>query len=171
MLADPVTTAILSEGGYSPRGRSLRDSEAWMRKLDGLRDLREDEFEAKERVKKIMRQIHCADAVMMEGLKQQAVVLERRAEPVREAQYQAASYPRRDGDETMASSSEQWVDMEGTDALKASKSAASSTFVNWPLPVNEDDVGASGDDGDDDESSSGSPVQGQCNEDCCRHSL
>ncbi|KAL7784946.1 hypothetical protein V8C37DRAFT_420290 [Trichoderma ceciliae] len=171
VLTDATTTAILSEGGGLPRGHSVGDSEAWMRRLDVLRDLRDDEYDAKERVKKAVKQMQCAAAIMMAGLKEQAAVLERDSPTV--DRYRGVSGHGHHEAETMASSPDRWVDtcMEGINTNKPSKSttsATSSTFLNWPqpaTPLNDEDASIDADKS----SSDASRDEGQCYQECCRH--
>lgn len=150
ILVDSATSAILSQGGDIPRRHSVRDSEAWMRKLDGLRDLRDDEYDAKQRVGKTLRQMQCADAMMRAGLQEQAAALE--GDPMVDQYRRAFDHGFR---ETEVASS------------KNTASATSSTFFNWPLPatsLNDDEAGINTD-GD---SSVASGATGQCDQVCCR---
>ncbi|KAM6481541.1 hypothetical protein HDV62DRAFT_64557 [Trichoderma sp. SZMC 28011] len=157
ILSDATTSAILSQGGIALQRHSTHESEAWMRKLDELRDLQDDEHDAKERVRKTMKQIQCADAIMRVGLEKQAAALER-------GDLMASQYGRgfeyRPDAEAMASSNN-------------NASAMLSSFFNWPLPATSLNVGeASKDIIDDNSSGSVSGSSGQCHSECCRdHSL
>lgn len=157
ILSDATTSAILSQGGIALQRHSAHESEAWMRKLDELRDLQDDEHDAKERVRKTMKQIQCADAIMRVGLEKQTAALER-------GDLMASQYGRgfeyRPDAEAMASSNN-------------NPSAMLSSFFNWPLSATSLNVGeTSGDVIDDNSSGSVSGSSGQCHSECCRdHSL
>ncbi|PKK51538.1 hypothetical protein CI102_5413 [Trichoderma harzianum] len=157
ILSDATASAILSHGGISLQRHSAHESEAWMRKLDELRDLQDDEHDAKERVRKTMKQMQCADAIMRVGLEKQAAALERG--DLMGGQYRGGF----DYDynvEAMASSNN-------------NASAMLSGFFNWPLPATSLKVGeASNDVIGDNSSGSVSGSSGQCHSECCRdHSL
>ncbi|KAL6696757.1 hypothetical protein J3F84DRAFT_407494 [Trichoderma pleuroticola] len=153
ILSDATTSAILSQGGIALQRHSAHESEAWMRKLDELRDLQDDEHDAKERVRKTMKQMQCADAIMRVGLEKQAVTLERG--DLMAGQYHRGFDHRHDA-EAMASSNN-------------NASAMLSSFFNWPLPATSLNVGeASVNTIDDSSSGSASGSSGQCLSECCR---
>lgn len=156
ILSDATTSAILSQGGIALQRHSAHESEAWMRKLDELRDLQDDEHDAKERVRKTVKQMQCADAIMRVGLEKQAVALERG--DLMAGQYHGVFSQHRDA-EAMASSNN-------------NASAMLSSFFNWPLPATSLNVGEASVNTDDNSSGSGSGSSGQCLSECCRdHSL
>ncbi|KAJ4861589.1 hypothetical protein T069G_02543 [Trichoderma breve] len=157
ILSDATTSAMFSQGGIALQRHSAHESEAWMRKLDELRDLQDDEHEAKERVRKTMKQVQCADAIMRVGLEKQAAALERGN--LMAGQYRGGF----DYDynvEAMASSNN-------------NASAVLSSFFNWPLPATSLNVGeANVNIADDNSSGSVSGSSGQCHSECCRdHAL
>ncbi|KAL7951888.1 hypothetical protein V8C42DRAFT_305521 [Trichoderma barbatum] len=152
ILTDAATSAILSEGGLSQR-HSVCESEAWMRKLDGLRDLRDDENDAKERVRKTLRRMQCADAIMRVGLREQTAAL--RGDPTAGQYRRAFDHVHRDA--------------EAVAPPNGAASATLSSFFNWPLPamaLNDDEASMNTDDNTSDTASGSS---GQCDEECCRH--
>ncbi|EHK23919.1 uncharacterized protein TRIVIDRAFT_200243 [Trichoderma virens Gv29-8] len=149
ILTDATTRAILSEGGDVPQRRSVRDSEDWMRKLDGLRDLRDDEHDAKERVRKILGQMQYADEIMGVGLREQAAALERG--DLMAGQYRRAFNYAHQEVEAMASS-------------KGKASATMSAFFNWPLPA----TSPNGDEASINTGDNSSGSSGQCLSECCR---
>ncbi|KAH6605642.1 hypothetical protein Trco_004795 [Trichoderma cornu-damae] len=177
VLADSATGAILSEGGYVLRGHSAHDGEAWMRKLEGLRELRDDELDAKERAKKSLRQVRCANALLTVGLKEQAAALQRddpAVDPSRSAENR--HHRRREAEaeievEAMASSSDRWVDMDGADMARLSRSTASATssaFLNWPLPATPPNEDGDADIDSDDSINEDDRIEGRCGRECCR---
>ncbi|KAL7960078.1 hypothetical protein V8C34DRAFT_321885 [Trichoderma compactum] len=156
ILSDATTSAILSQGGIALQRHSAHESEAWMRKLDELRDLQDDERDAKERVRKTMKQMQCADAITRVGLEKQAVALERGH--LMAGQYHGV-FDRHGDAEAMPSSNN-------------NASAMWSSFFNWPLPATSLNVGEAGVNTDDNRSGSVSASSGQCLSECCRdHSL
>ncbi|RFU74651.1 hypothetical protein TARUN_7596 [Trichoderma arundinaceum] len=169
ILTDSATTAILSEGGDVSRRHSLGDSEAWMKKLEELRDLRDDEYDAKERVGKIWRQIQCANDMMLVGLKEQMAALEG-GDPMG-FQYRGTFAQPQHENRAMAAPPDQRVGMESQNMAKPSEittCAMSSTFLNWPLPntpMNDEEAGINSSNN----SSDASAIEGQCDEECCRH--
>ncbi|KAL7907188.1 hypothetical protein GGI35DRAFT_455652 [Trichoderma velutinum] len=153
ILSDATTSAILSAGGIVPQRHSVRESEAWMCKLDELRDLRDDEHDAKERVRKTLKQMQCADAIMRVGLQKQAAALDPMAR-----QYHRVFGLRGDA-EAMASSN-------------GNASSMLSTFFNWPLPATSLNIGEASLNTDENSSGSASGSSRQCLSECCRdHSL
>ncbi|KAK4081055.1 uncharacterized protein Triagg1_2587 [Trichoderma aggressivum f. europaeum] len=152
ILSNATTSAILAQGGIALQRHSAHESEAWMRKLDELRDLQDSEHDAKERVRKTMKQMQCADAIMSVGLEKQAVVRERG--DLMAGQYHGVFGQRRDA-EAMASSNN-------------NASAMLSSFFNWPLPAASLNVGEASVNVDDNSSGSVSGSSGQCLSECCR---
>ncbi|KAL6820387.1 hypothetical protein J3E69DRAFT_374387 [Trichoderma sp. SZMC 28015] len=153
ILSDATTSAILSQGGIALQRHSAHESEAWMRKLDELRDLQDDEHDAKERVRKTMKQMQCADAIMRVGLEKQAAVLAR-GDPMAGQYLGGFDYDH--NVEAMVSSSN-------------NASAMLSSFFNWPLPATSLNVAEAGMNTTDDNSSgSVSGSSGQCHSECCR---
>ncbi|KAL7938451.1 hypothetical protein V8C35DRAFT_328538 [Trichoderma chlorosporum] len=153
IIPDAATSTILSRGSHVPQRNSVRDSEDWMRKLDGLRDLRDDEHDAEERVRKILRQMQCADAIMGVGLSEQAAVLER-GNPMA-GQYHKSF----DCDQRQA---------EAVASPKGQASASLSTFFNWPLPATSPNGDGVPLNNKDDESDAASGSSEQCLSECCR---
>ncbi|KKO99391.1 hypothetical protein THAR02_08496 [Trichoderma harzianum] len=157
ILSNATTSAILSQGGIALQRHSAHESEAWMRKLDELRDLQDDEHDAKERVRKTMKQMQCADAIMRVGLEKQTVVQER-------GDLMAGQYLR---------GFDYHQNVEAMGSSNNNASAMLSSFLNWPLPATSLNVGeASVNIVDDNSSGSVSGSSGQCHSECCRdHSL
>ncbi|KAL7788755.1 hypothetical protein V8C43DRAFT_323518 [Trichoderma afarasin] len=157
ILSDATTSAILSQGGIALQRHSAHESEAWMRKLDELRDLQDDEHDAKERVRKTMKQMQCADAIMRVGLEKQTAALER-GDPM------AGQYP---------GGFDYDHNVEAMGSSNNNASAMLSSFFNWPLPATSLNVGeTSANIADDNSSDSASGSSGQCHSECCRdHSL
>jgi hypothetical protein len=172
ILTDTATTNVLAEGGVIPKGQSVRESEAWMRKLDALRDLQDDEYDAQKRIEKTVRRMKCADAMIVVGLREQEAVLRR--DDDMSGQYRMALHHHNPlGAQTVASSSDRKVNMEGVNVagpLKSTTSATPSTFLNWPLsatPQNiHDDDASINTDGNSSDDSQFEVRRGQA---CCRH--
>ncbi|KAM0260599.1 hypothetical protein ACHAQJ_002661 [Trichoderma viride] len=152
ILTDPATINILAEGGAIPKGQSVGESEAWMKRLDALRDLQDDEYDAKKRVDKAVRQMKCADAMMVVGLKEQEAVL-LRDNPMN-GQYHMAFHHHPHGVQAIPS--------------KSTTCATPSTFLNWPLSATPQSVdnGANNTDGNSSDSSQFEVRRGQA---CCQH--
>ncbi|PTB68897.1 hypothetical protein BBK36DRAFT_1138990 [Trichoderma citrinoviride] len=194
-----VTNAILSD--KSPVGigssSSSSSSDAWMEKLNQLRDLMDDEEESKQRVSRITRQREVANGMMRVGAAELGAVLARsdallvRGENYRyRYRYQrglrvhhapttmpapvASSSP-------SSSSSRNVVNVDGSANESNSKVAApvpkKSSFFDWPVPATTAAAASSkgkqaaveSEDGESSGTSSGLDSPRGCQGECCRH--
>ncbi|KAK1251957.1 hypothetical protein MKX07_007436 [Trichoderma sp. CBMAI-0711] len=197
MLAnDATTTAILTDkspvgtGSSSSSSSSSRnlstsqqESDAWMRKLDKLRDLRDDEDEARQRVDALSRQMETANAMMRVGMAEQSAVLARSDALVRKGYHHyryryesgfgqlptmrvpvALALSSRNADVKMTA---------GASTMAAAAQVPKSSFFNWPVPAtsskgkqvaveSEEEEESSG-------TSSGMDSPRECQGECCRH--
>ncbi|KAL7817670.1 hypothetical protein V8C44DRAFT_369034 [Trichoderma aethiopicum] len=146
MLADDTTDAILSDespvgiGSSGSSGKLSSTSDAWMKKLDELRDLRDDEDEARRRVDGIARQMEVASGMMRVGVAEQSAVLARGDALVRGYRY---LYSRGGGRSLMMplpmppqGSASRGVGLEAKDASSRAMDCAprKSGFFDWPVP-------------------------------------
>lgn len=182
MLADVTTDAILSDEppvgiGSSGKLSSSTSSDAWMKKLDELRDLRDDEDEARRRVDKISRQMEAAGGMMRVGVAEQSAVLARGDALARGYRY---LYSRGGGRSLMmplpmpSASASRGVGVGvGVEAKDASSRAVDcaprkSGFFDWPVP----DALSKGKQvavESEEEESSGFDSPMECRGECCRH--
>ncbi|KAH0492582.1 hypothetical protein TgHK011_007530 [Trichoderma gracile] len=192
MLTDETTNAILSDKsplgiGSSTRGKlsTAQESEAWMKKLDELRDLRDDEDEIKQRVDKIARQMETAKAMMRVGTAEQGVVLAR-SDALLPSRYRY-QYIYQNGlgqPPTMcvrvplplSCRNEEEGKMKGnannTSTKKTAAPVPKSSFFNWPVPATlskgkQVAVESEGEESSGTNSQLDSPRE--CQGECCRH--
>lgn len=178
ILIGPATIGALTGGMIVPKAQSVRESETWMRKLDVLRDLQDDECAAKKRMEKTMRQMKRTDEMMIVGnLKLQELSSQRRT-PFG-GPYSIRFHNPFSGAQTMAFSSGVTgiINTEGINMAGNSKSTAytaPSTFSNWPRSgapqdVNHDEASSIN---ATDSSSTGSSSRFEANcggHECCGH--
>ncbi|KAM0465997.1 hypothetical protein ACHAPV_000947 [Trichoderma viride] len=164
-------------GGRSiiPQAQSFPDSEAWMKKLDDLRDLQDEECAVTKRMEKTMRQMKRTDEMMVVGnLKQQELSLYRSSPFPFGGQYGMAfplshHFP---AVQTVAfPSGVMGINTAGPS--KSTASAAPSMFSNWPQPAappddNQDEAGSINA-ADSSSTGSGSHFEARCGPDCCGH--
>lgn len=171
ILTGPAAINALTGGMIIPKAHSVQEREAWMRKLDVLRDLQDDECAAKKRMEKTMRQMKRADEMMVTGyLKQQGLSLQRN-NPFG-GQYSMAFHHHFPGAQPMAFPS----GMAGINTAGPSKNttfATPSVFSNWPQPavpndVNRDEVNSINAT-DNSSTSSSSHFEARCGPEYCGH--
>jgi hypothetical protein len=196
---DATTTAILTD--KSPVGigssnnnsssnhlsTSQQDSDDWMRKLDKLRDMRDDEDEIRQRVGKISRQMETANAMMRVGMAEQSAVLARSDDAlVRKGCHQQYRYryesafgqlPTMRVPVALASSFRN-ADVKMTVGASTKKKAAAmapvvkSSFFNWPVPATSSkgkQVAVEPEEEESSGTSSGLDSPRECQGECCRH--
>ncbi|PTB44016.1 hypothetical protein M441DRAFT_186195 [Trichoderma asperellum CBS 433.97] len=130
ILIGPAAIGALTGGVIAPKAQSVRESEAWMRKLDVLRDLQDDECAAKKRMEKTMRQMKRTDEMMIVGSLKLQQLSSQRSTPFG-GPYSMGFHNPFSGAQTMAfSSGVTGINMAGNS--KSTASAAPSTFSNWP---------------------------------------
>ncbi|KAM0474068.1 hypothetical protein ACHAPX_007781 [Trichoderma viride] len=162
-------------GGRSiiPQAQSFPDSEAWMKKLDDLRDLQDEECAVKKRMEKTMRQMKRTDEMMIVGnLKQQVLSLHRSGPFPFGVQYGMALPHHFPAVQTVAvPSGVMGINTAGPS--KSTASAAPSLFSNWPQPAAAPDANQDEADGmnaaDSSSTGSSSHFEARCGPDCCGH--
>ncbi|TFB07015.1 hypothetical protein CCMA1212_000757 [Trichoderma ghanense] len=166
ILSDKSPVGIGSSGGNLS---TRQESDAWMKKLDKLRHLRDDEEEIRHRLGKITRQMETASAMMRVGLAEQRAALARSDALVRGDRYRFqrgfVQLP------TMASSCRK-ADGRGNGNNAGTKTAAPaprSSFFGWPVPATTSSKGKQAAVGLEDEDSSGLDSPRECQNECCRH--
>lgn len=162
-------------GGRSiiPQAQSLPESEAWMKKLDDLRDLQDEECAVTKRMEKTMRQMKRTDEMMIVGnLKQEELSLYRSSPFPFGGQYSMALPHHFPALQTVAFPSGV-MGINTTGPSTSAASAAPSMFSNWPQPAAppDDDQNEAGSINAADSSStdSSSHFEARCGPDCCHH--
>ncbi|KAL7810150.1 hypothetical protein V8C26DRAFT_255123 [Trichoderma gracile] len=192
MLTDDTTNAILSDKsplgiGSSSGGRgklsTAQESEAWMKKLDELRDLRDDEDEIKQRVNKIARQMETAKAMMRVGMAEQGVVLARSDALPSGYRYQYIYQNGLGQPPTMcvrvplplSCRNEEEGKMKANVNITSTKKAATvskSSFFDWPVPATLSkgkQVAVESEGEESSGTSGGLDSPRECHGECCRH--
>ncbi|KAL6897005.1 hypothetical protein GGI43DRAFT_385634 [Trichoderma evansii] len=171
ILAGPETINTLTEGIIIPNAHSVQEREAWMRKLDVLRDLQDDECAAKKRMEKTMRQMKRTDEMMITGYLKQQELSSQRSNPFG-GQYNMAFPHHFPGAKPMAFPS----GIAGINTADPSKNTIytmPSMFSNWPQRTAAQDVNhneaSSINATDSSSASSSSHFEARCGPECCGH--
>lgn len=172
ILTGAATISGLTGGRIFPKAHSVRESEAWMRNLDVLRDLQDDECAAKKRLEKTMKQMKRTDEMMIVGCLKQQQEMSRRSNSFGGSIYNTA-YPHYfPGAQTMAfSSNTDGINVAGPS--KSTTSATPSAFSDWPRHVAHQDVNldeaSSINATDSSSTTSSSHFEARCGPECCGH--
>ncbi|EHK44349.1 hypothetical protein TRIATDRAFT_275621 [Trichoderma atroviride IMI 206040] len=164
--------ALTAGRSILPQAQSFPDSEAWMKKLDDLRDLQDEECAVTKRMERTMRQMKRTDEMMVVGnLKQQEFSLHKSSPFPFGGQYGmtfplSGRFPRV---QTVACSPDV-MGISTAGPSKSTASAAASMFSNWPQPTpapdeSQDEAG-SNNAADSSSTGSSSHFEARCGPDC-----
>ncbi|PON28599.1 hypothetical protein TGAM01_v202446 [Trichoderma gamsii] len=169
----PTINAITGGRSIIPQAQAFPESEAWMKKLDDLRDLQDEECAVKKRMEKTMGQMKRTDEMMIVGsLKQQELSLHQSSPFPFGGQYGMALPHHFPAVQTVAvPSGVMGINTAGPS--KSTASAAPSLFSNWPQSaaspdVNQDEAGSMKN-ADSSSTGSSSHFEARCGPDCCGH--
>ncbi|KAL7924629.1 hypothetical protein ACQKWADRAFT_253122 [Trichoderma austrokoningii] len=149
---------IFAGGGgrsSSDNAQSLPESEAWMKKLDDLRDLQDEECAVRKRMEKTVRQMRRTEEMMVVG----GLKLQGSSSPFAfGGQYGVVLPHRFPAVQTMAFPA-------GVNTAGLEASDMPSMFSNWPQPAAQDEGSINA--VDDSSTGSSSHFEASCGPDCC----
>lgn len=169
--ADTIN-AITGGRSIIPQAQSFPGSEAWMKKLDDLRDLQDEECAIMKRMEKTMRQMKRTDEMMVVGNLKQEEPSVHRSSPFPYGGQYGMALPHFPAVQTVVFPSSA-MGINTTRTSTSTASAAPSMFSNWPHPapppdVSQDEAGSINAAGSSSTGSS-SHLKARCGPDCCHH--
>lgn len=171
--ADTIN-AITGGRNIIPQAQCFPESEAWMKKLDDLRDLQDEECAMMKRMEKTMRQMKRTDEMMVVGnFKQEELSLYRSSPFPFGGQYSMTLPHHGLAAQTVAFPSGV-MGVNTTRPSTSTASAAPSMFSDWPQPVppppdvSQDEAGSINA-ADSSSTGSSSHFEARCGPDCCHH--